>query len=39
MGVPTSKVGYTAAVPRREGHEVNKAVGRPPKGVMIPDAV
>jgi len=24
MGVPTSEVGYTSAMPRREGHEVNK---------------
>jgi hypothetical protein len=24
MGVPTSEVGYTAAMPRREDHEVNK---------------
>jgi len=24
MGVPTSEVGYTPAMPRREGHEVHK---------------
>jgi hypothetical protein len=24
MGVPTSEVGYTAAMPRREDHEVHK---------------
>jgi len=24
MGVPTSKVGYTSAMPRREDHEVRK---------------
>jgi len=24
MGVPTSEVGYTSAMPRREGHEVHK---------------
>jgi hypothetical protein len=24
MGVPTSKVGYTPAMPRREDHEVHK---------------
>jgi len=24
MGVPTSEVGYTSAMPRREDHEVNK---------------
>jgi hypothetical protein len=24
MGVPTSEVGYTTAVPRRENHEVHK---------------
>jgi len=24
MGVPTSKVGYTFAMPRREDHEVHK---------------
>jgi len=24
MGVPTSEVGYTSAMPRREGHEVRK---------------
>ena len=24
MGVPNSDVGYTSAVPRREGHEVHK---------------
>jgi len=24
MGVPTSEVGYTSAVPRREDHEVRK---------------
>ena len=24
MGVPTSEVGYTPAVPRREDHEVHK---------------
>ena len=24
MGVPTSEVGYTAAMPRREYHEVHK---------------
>ena len=24
MGVPTSAVGYTAAMPRREDHEVHK---------------
>ena len=27
MGVPTSEVGYTAAMPRREDHEVHKDVG------------
>jgi len=26
MGVPTSKVGYTSAMPRREDHEVHKAM-------------
>jgi len=25
MGVPTSEVGYTSAMPRREDHEVRKA--------------
>jgi hypothetical protein len=24
MGIPTSEVGYTAAMPRREDHEVHK---------------
>ena len=24
MGVPTSEVGYTAAMPKREDHEVHK---------------
>jgi len=24
MGVPTSEVGYTSAMPRREDHEVHK---------------
>jgi len=24
MGIPTSEVGYTSAIPRREGHEVSK---------------
>ena len=24
MGVPTSEVGYTSAIPRREDHEVRK---------------
>jgi len=24
MGVPNSEVGYTSAMPRREGHEVHK---------------
>jgi len=24
MGVPTSEVGYTSAMPRRENHEVHK---------------
>jgi len=24
MGVPTSEVGYTSAIPRREDHEVHK---------------
>jgi len=24
MGVPPSEVGYTSAIPRREGHEVHK---------------
>jgi len=24
MGVPTSEVGYTPAIPRREDHEVHK---------------
>jgi len=24
MGVPTSKIGYTPAMPRREDHEVHK---------------
>jgi len=24
MGVPTSEVGYTSAMPRREAHEVHK---------------
>jgi len=24
MGIPTSEVGYTSAMPRREGHEVHK---------------
>jgi len=24
MGVPTSEVGYTSAMPRRKDHEVNK---------------
>jgi len=24
MGVPTSEVGYTSAMPRRKGHEVHK---------------
>jgi len=24
MGVPTSEVGYTSAMPRREGHQVRK---------------
>jgi len=27
MGVPTSEVGYTSAMPRREDHEVQKDVG------------
>ena len=26
MGVPTSEVGYTAAMPRREDHEVHKGM-------------
>jgi len=26
MGVPTSEVGYTSAMPRREDHEVQKDV-------------
>jgi len=27
MGVPTSEVGYTSAMPRREDHEVHKDIG------------
>jgi len=27
MGVPTSEVGYTPAMPRREDHEVHKDMG------------
>ena len=27
MGVPTSAVGYTAAMPRREDHEVHRTCG------------
>ena len=27
MGVPTSEVGYTPAMPRREDHEVHKDIG------------
>jgi len=26
MGVPTSEVGYTSAMPRREDHEVHKDI-------------
>jgi len=26
MGVPTPEVGYTPAMPRREGHEIHKAM-------------
>jgi predicted secreted acid phosphatase len=26
MGVPTSEIGYTTAMPRREDHEVHKAM-------------
>ena len=26
MGVPTSEVGYTSAMPRREDHEVHKRI-------------
>jgi len=26
MGVPTSEVGYTSAMPRREDHEVHKGL-------------
>jgi len=28
MGVPTSEIGYTAAMPRREDHEVHKDMWR-----------
>ena len=28
LGVPTSEVGYTAAMPRREDHEVHKDMWR-----------
>jgi len=28
MGVPTSEVGYTSAMPRREDHEVHKDMWR-----------
>ena len=38
MGVPTSEVGYTPAMPRREDHEVHKghvvALGRKKKNIM-----
>ena len=38
MGVPTSEVGYTLAMPRREDHEVHKghvvALGGKKKNVM-----
>jgi len=27
MGVPTSEVGYTPAMPRREDHKVHRAYG------------
>jgi len=27
MGVPTSEVGYTSAMPRREDHEVHNDMG------------
>ena len=27
MGVPTSEVGYTPAMPKREDHEVRKDIG------------
>jgi len=29
MGFPTSEVGYTPAMPRREDHEVHKLMGFP----------
>jgi len=40
MGVPTSEVGYTSAMPRREDHEVRKGhVGHWLIENNIPDAV
>jgi len=35
MGVPTSEVGYTSAMPRREDHEVHKDVGALGGGTII----
>jgi len=37
MGVPTSEVGYTAAMPRREDHEVHKGIGPKNKRRLIND--
>jgi hypothetical protein len=39
MGVPTSEVGYTAAMPRREVHEVHKDMwwGIGPKNKLYAD--
>jgi len=37
MGVPTSEVGYTSAMPRRENHEVHKDMwGGKKNGQYIP---
>jgi len=40
MGVPTSEVGYTSAMPRREDHEVRKGhVGHWIKKILLSGAV
>jgi len=35
MGVPTSEVGYTSAMPRREDHEVQKDMWGIGKKIII----